>query len=164
MKRYFLVAAGCMNLVYGIVVSIWLGPSILADIRIAANSSKWPTTSGIVLESRALSVDNVMLAPVYLATVTYAYEVSYRKYGGSQVICECPSEIAADEMLLKFPKSTRTPVFYDPTHPVLSVVQTRDFDSAFLGKWGIEIAMILLFVAVLPFLLWMSVRGRIRTP
>src|SRR5882672_3541831 len=118
MKRYSPLAAGAASLAYGIAVSIWLGPSVLADIQIARYSSKWPTTSGVVLESRSVPVNNPKLAPVYLATVTYVYEVSHHKYRHSQVICECTSEIA----------------------------------------------MAFLFIAVLPFVLWMTVRGRTRTP
>jgi len=152
MKRGSLVA-GLVSVAFGLTLGVWLEPSLLSDVRIAAYSREWPETNGTVLESRTLRLSS-RFSSAYLAVVTYVYEVSDRKHIRSQVLCECPSELAADELLLRFPKGRQTAVFYHASDPSLSVVQRRGFDGRFLAQWGLEIGSILMFVVVLPLSLW----------
>jgi len=138
------------SLAFGLALGLWLGPSLSSEFRIAAHSAVWPTAHGTVIESRNVYLRRTM----HLAIVTFAYEVSGGQYTSSQVLCECLGWRAADDALHKFPKGSHTPVFYDPTSPSLAVVRPRDFDAEFLAKWCLEIAAIVLFVAVLPLGVW----------
>ena len=143
--------ASIASVAFGLAFGFWLEPSLSSEVRIASFSSTWPVTRGTVLSAQSLHFGN---KSGYRAAVTFAYEVSHRQYTGAQTLCVCADPTSADDALRNFPKGTQHSVFYDPVNPSLSVVRPRDFDAAFFSKWGLEVTMIVLFVAVLPLTLW----------
>ena len=152
--RAFPLVSSIVSLAFGFVLAFWLKPSFSLELRIAAFSSMWPTVTGKVLDVRTLSLSGGRTGATHHALVTFEYDVSGRKYTRSQVLCECTSIVAAEDVLRDFSKGIPVPVFYDPVSPSLSVVQPRGFDAAFLTKWTFETASILLFVLVIPISLW----------
>ena len=149
--RAFPLISSIVSLAFGLVLAFWLKPSFSLELRIAAFSSMWPTVTGKVLDVQTFSLSG---GATHHALVTFEYDVSGHKYTRSQVLCECTSIVAAEDVLRDFSKGVPVPVFYDPVSPSLSVVQPRGFDAAFLTKWTFEVASILLFVLVIPISLW----------
>lgn len=149
--RAFPLISSIVSLTFGLVLAFWLKPSFSLELRIAAFSSIWPTVTGKVLDVQTFSLSG---GAAHHALVTFEYDVSGHQYTRSQVLCECTSIVAAEDVLRDFSKGVRVPVFYDPVSPSLSVVQPRGFDAAFLTKWTFEVASILLFVLVIPISLW----------
>lgn len=152
--RAFPLVSSIVSLAFGLVLAFWLKPSFSLELRIAAFSSMWPTVTGTILDVRAFSLGSGGTGATHHALVTFEYDVSGQKYRHSQVLCECTSIVAAEDVLRDFSKGAPVPVFYDPVSPYLSVVQPRGFDAAFLTKWSFEIASVLLFVLVIPISLW----------
>jgi Protein of unknown function (DUF3592) len=152
--RAFPLVSSIVSLAFGLVLAFGLKPSFSLELRIAAFSSMWPTITGKVLGVRAFSLSGGSTGATHHALVTFEYDVSGHRYTRSQVLCECTSRVAAEDVLRDFSKGAPVSVFYDPVSPSLSVVQPRAFDAAFLTKWTFEIASILLFVLVIPISLW----------
>lgn len=152
--RAFPLVSSIVSLAFGLVLAFWLKPSFSLELRIAAFSSMWPKINGKVLGARTFSPSGGRTGATHHALVTFEYDVSGRKYTRSQVLCECTSIVAAEDVLRDFSKGAPVAVFYDPVSPSLSVVQPRGFDAAFLTKWTLEIASVLLFVLVIPISLW----------
>lgn len=152
--RAFPLISSIVSLAFGLVLAFWLKPSFSLELRIAAFSSMWPTVTGKILDVQTFSLSGGRTGATHHALVTFEYDVSGHKYTRSQVLCECTSIVAAEDVLRDFSKGVPVPVFYDPVSPSLSVVQPRGFDAAFLTKWTFEMASVLMFVLVIPISLW----------
>lgn|SRR5579864_725458 len=151
-----------VSVLFGIAIAVWLAPMLIADTRIGIYSSKWPMTTGTVVEHRDSYFATNRGGPLYLPMVTYTYVVSGHVYVGSQVFCDCGNWQSSRASLKKFPKGVGTSVFYDPADPSLSVIEPHTFDSQFFVKWGLEVAFVVLFVIVFPVVLW--ILGSNKTP
>lgn len=157
--RAFPLVSSIVSLAFGLILMSWLEPSFSSELRIAAFSSMWPAITGKVLDVRTFSLSGSRAATTHHALVTFEYHVSGQSYTRSQVLCECATIFAAEDVLRNYSKGAPVAVFYDPVSPSLSVVQPRGFDAAFLTKWTLEMASILLFILVIPISLWASRAG-----
>ncbi len=115
------IFAGIFTLI-GVGVLIWG----ISDSRSALKSRNWPYVTGQVINSYVgeSSDDD---GTTYSAEIQYTYVVSVRQYTGTRVShgdISTSNSADAEKIIARYPEGQAVEVFYDPTDPQQSVLQT----------------------------------------
>jgi len=140
----------------GTVVVLWL---LFTNFLRSIRSTNWPTSPGIILESRverpAPNLHNLGgLLERSKATIRYQYAVAGRQFENDTLFFGLASEYGvrgnAVQKSAKFPKGQVVDIHYDPDHPDDSCPETG------ISDW---VDFIVLLIALLAICLGMKLLG-----
>jgi len=119
----------------------------------AAASERWPTTNGIVTESRvAESTGGRRRGRSYTAKVEYAFQADGRELKGTRVSyrLQPTGHSGASERVAQYPVGASVTVHYDPADPSQSVLETGwDWWNAFpvgIGLFALGFCAVFLYL------------------
>ena len=126
----------------GTLVPVILGITIIIfsgrDIKNSEESSDWPETEGVILESRINERNNdgtILYAPF----VMYSYTVSrktYNSYRISYMSGECDDIKIIQNLIADYPIGKSVTVYYKPENPEVSILEKADVNYKFLPYVG----------------------------
>lgn len=120
--KIFWVGFSSIFLIIGLVVST-IG---FREMKEAKVSTKWPTTSGVILESKVDSRSDSDSGTSYHAEVLYQFEMDGAKIQGNRIsFGEVGTGDASDasRVVNRFPKDTEVTIYYDPKDPFNAVLE-----------------------------------------
>jgi hypothetical protein len=103
-------------------VTVMIGGPLLADL----GTGDWPETEGVITSSEVYSSQDSEGGTTYCLDISYEYTVDNVKYKGYRVSyssedsCDSWSQNADEE----YPEGKTIPVYYDPSDPSESVLET----------------------------------------
>ena len=104
------------------IVTIMIGGQLLADL----GTGDWPETEGVVTSSEVYTSESSEGGTTYCLDISYEYTVDNVNYTGYRVSyssedsCDSWSQNADDD----YPEGKTIPVYYDPSDPGESVLET----------------------------------------
>jgi hypothetical protein len=116
----------------------------------AEASQSWPSTPGVVAESRVTSSTSTDsdgdTSTTYSPHVEYTYQVGGQEYRGKDITFGFkqgygnPSK--AEEMVTRYPEGSPVTVFYDPAKPQRSVLERK------VGGFGSSLVIGIIFLVI----------------
>lgn len=129
---------------------------VLYALFVLFRSTSWPSVEGVMVESsykRNTYIGSTELVAVgrprfdYDINVVYEYSVGGKKYIGNKLFASMPNNIddgkLAEEMVEKYPKGAIVRVYFDPSNPKHSYLESMGEVSV---KHKVIIALFFLFV------------------
>jgi len=131
--RFIVLFAGAIFVIVGYLVAYVMG---LPLIEQAKASSKWPTTSGLVLKSKVSSHrSNNSSSSTYSAKVSYQYQVEGKKFESEMVWfggdVSTSNKSMVRETVKKYPVDQKVIVHYNPEDPEIAVLEPGVFKTTY---------------------------------
>ncbi|MFH1299426.1 MAG: DUF3592 domain-containing protein [Planctomycetota bacterium] len=131
--RMFVLCLGVVFLSTGFLVTYLLGLPLIEQAKASKN---WPTTEGVVLNSKVVTHrSSNSSSSTYSAKVIYRYQVEGQNHEGKTVWfgsdLSTSNRSLAEETVGKYPNDKKVTVYYDPQDPAAAVLEPGVFKSTY---------------------------------
>lgn len=131
--RKLLIFMGLIFMIVGYVMAYQKGLPLLER---AKASKSWPTTAGVVLESKVESHrSSNSKSSTYSPKVLYRYEVEDKEFKGETVWfgndVSTSDRSLSEETVRKYPVQKEVTVFYDPADHAIAVLEPGVFKTTY---------------------------------